>query len=153
MGNTVAEAKIRKMYIEDVPAVYQVEKASFTSPWTEETYEHEMKHNDYAHYFVVEIEGEIVGYIGLWLVLDDAQVTNIAILPQYRGYKIGEKLFGFALQYILQQGANRLSLEVRVSNVAAQNLYRKFGLVHGGIRKNYYPDNGEDALVMWVNLQ
>lgn len=143
---------IRKMHIEDVPAVYRVEEASFSSPWNEETYEHEINHNDFAHYFVVEIEREIIGYIGLWIVLDDAQVTNIAILPQYRGYKIGEKLFGYALQYTIQQGAKKLSLEVRKSNITAQNLYRKFGLVPGGVRKNYYPDDGEDALVMWVNL-
>lgn len=149
----MTEAKIRKMYIEDVPAVYRVEEASFSSPWNEETYEQEINHNDFAHYFVVEIEEVIIGYIGLWLVYDDAQVTNIAILPEYRGYKIGEKLFGYALQYTIQQGAKRLSLEVRKSNIPAQNLYRKFGLVPGGVRKNYYPDDGEDALVMWVDLQ
>lgn len=140
------------MELDDIPFVLEVEKASFTTPWTKETYEHEITNNDYAHYFVVEADDNIIGYVGIWLVESDAQITNIAILPSYRGYKIGEKLFGFALQYVIQKGAIRLSLEVRVSNVIAQKLYRKFGLVPGGIRKGYYPDDGEDALVMWVDL-
>jgi len=148
----VAEIVIRKMELVDIPLVLAVEQASFTTPWTEETYEHEISNNEYAHYFVVEMDEKIIGYVGIWLVEGDAQITNIAISPQFRGYKIGEKLFGFAMQYVIQNGARRLSLEVRVSNLTAQKLYRKFGLVPGGIRKGYYPDDGEDALVMWVDL-
>ena len=148
----MAEFSIREMNEKDINGVMKVDLASFASPWTREIFEQEIHHNDHAHYFVIIGEEKIVGYVGLWIVEDDAQVTNIALLPTYRGYKIGEKLFGFAMQYAIQQGASRLSLEVRMSNVVAQKLYRKFGLVPGGIRKNYYPDNGEDALIMWVNL-
>lgn len=148
----MAEFHIRQMEYEDIDAVMEVDRTSFPTPWTREIYVQEMNHNDHAHYFVLEESGQIIGYIGLWIVEDDAQVTNIALLPKYRGYKIGEKLFGYATHYVMEQGASRLSLEVRKSNVVAQNLYKKFGLVPGGIRKNYYPDNGEDALVMWVNL-
>jgi len=144
--------QIRTMTVEDIPAILAIDKASFTVPWSREIYEQELTNNDYAQYFVVESDKEIIGYIGLWVILEDAQVTNIAILPKYRGYKIGEKLFGFSLQYLMQENVERLSLEVRESNIAAQNLYKKFGLVSGGIRKNYYKDNGEDALLMWVNL-
>src|SRR5699024_7800283 len=115
-------------------------------------FKYELLDNKFAHYFVVEADGEIIGYAGLWIVEDDAQVTNIGLLRKYRGYKIGEKLFGFALQYAMNHNVSRLSLEVRKSNVVAQKMYEKFGLVPGGIRKNYYTDNNEDAIVMWVNL-
>ena len=143
---------IREMVVEDIPAILEIDASSFLTPWTEEVYKNELTNNEYAKYFVVETEEEIVGYIGLWIVLDDAQVTNIALRPAYRGYKIGEKLFGFAVSYLMELGVERLSLEVRESNTVAQNMYRKFGLVSGGVRKNYYKDNGEDALLMWVNL-
>ncbi len=148
----MAEFSIREMCSEDIDDVMKVDMASFTAPWPYEIYEQEVNHNNHAHYFVIKESKKVIGYVGLWIVEDDAQITNIALLPEFRGYKIGEKLFGFAMQYAIQQGANRLSLEVRVSNIVAQKLYRKFGLVPGGIRKKYYPDNGEDALVMWVNL-
>src|SRR5699024_11366049 len=81
--------------------------------------------------FIIKTDEKVIGYVGLWLVLEDAQVTNIAIAPEFRGYGIGEQLFGFALQYLLKQGAKQLSLEVRKSNEVAQNLYKKFGLKKG----------------------
>lgn len=143
---------IEKMTEEDIDDVMKIDKMSFPTPWTRDLYEAELIKNKHAHYFVVAKEEQIIGFIGLWIVADDAQVTNIAIDPQYRGHKIGEKLFGYGLTYAINQGAMRISLEVRVSNKIAQNMYRKFGLVPGGIRKNYYPDNGEDAIVMWANL-
>lgn len=153
MMNIVAQMEIRKMTTADLDIVHQVDIASFHAPWKKETYQAELTDNSHAHYFVIEADGVVIGYAGLWLVVDDAQITNIAILPKYRGYKIGEKLFGYVVQYAIEQGARRLSLEVRKSNEVAQNMYEKFGLVPGGIRKNYYPDNGEDAIVMWVNFK
>lgn len=149
----VAQMKIREMQLTDLTDVHAVDQASFSAPWSKETYKREITDNRYAHYFVIEADGEVVGYAGLWLVMDDAQITNIAITPKFRGYKIGEKLFGYVVQYAINLGAKRLSLEVRKSNKVAQNMYRKFGLVSGGVRKNYYPDNGEDALVMWVEFK
>ncbi|MFD2046473.1 ribosomal protein S18-alanine N-acetyltransferase [Ornithinibacillus salinisoli] len=148
----MAELMIRKMEISDINDVMEVEKKSFSSPWTEEIFNQELVENKHAHYFVMLIEKKVIGYVGLWAILDDAQITNIAILPELRGNKFGEKLFRFTIQQVLRMGANRLSLEVRASNTVAQHLYRKFGLVPGGIRKNYYRDNNEDAIVMWVNL-
>lgn len=144
---------IRKMEKKDVPQVLQVEKASFTTPWTTEIFYHELMDNLHAYYYVVEIDGEVIGYSGMWVVIDEAQITNIAILPEYRGKKIGEKLFGHMMMTAIRLGAARLSLEVRVTNIVAQKMYRKFGLTPGGIRKSYYTDNQEDALVMWVNLK
>lgn len=112
----------------------------------------EVTENKFAHYFIVELDEEVIGYAGMWIVKDDAQVTNIAILPNYRGKKIGELLFNFIIQHAIRMGVKQFSLEVRASNIIAQNMYRKFGLVPGGIRKNYYTDNQENAIVMWVNL-
>ncbi|MCA1024259.1 ribosomal-protein-alanine N-acetyltransferase [Halobacillus litoralis] len=146
-------ASVRRMTIDDVEAVMQVEKASFAVPWSQETFEKEMTDNPYSFYYVVEEDEKIIGYCGLWLIIDEAHITNIAILPEYRGYKYGELLFGHTCREAVERGAVQLSLEVRVSNMAAQRLYRKFGLVPGGVRKRYYTDNGEDALVMWVGLK
>lgn len=148
----MAELVIRGMEPVDIDGVMEVDAASFPTPWPKEIFHQEVEKNDYAHYFVVELDKRIVGYAGLWVVIDDAQVTNIAIMPNYRGYKIGEKLFLYTLKQAIRMGVSRLSLEVRVSNIVAQRMYRKFGLVPGGIRKSYYTDNGEDAVVMWVNL-
>jgi [ribosomal protein S18]-alanine N-acetyltransferase len=148
----MAELTIRKMELKDISEVMAVELASFATPWQEEIFSQEITKNQHAHYYVLEINGKIIGYAGMWIVLDDAQITNIAILPGYRGNKLGEKLFRFVLQRAISMGITRLSLEVRTSNIVAQKLYRKFGLVPGGIRKNYYTDNNEDAIVMWVNI-
>ena len=148
----MAKFEIRKMVETDIDHGMEVDKASFPAPWTREIYETEILENKHAHYFVVVENEKVIGFVGIWIVHEDAQITNIAIHPDYRGNKIGEKLFGFAVSYVIQQGAERLSLEVRVTNTVAQKLYRKFGLVPGGIRKNYYPDNNEDAIVMWTNL-
>lgn len=143
---------IRKMEIDDLDAVQKVELASFSEAWPKDIFYEEIVNNTYAHYFVALLDDEIIGYAGLWIVIDDAQITNIAINPAYRGKKYGERLFYYVLQYAIGLGTKRLSLEVRVSNVIAQRMYRKFGLIPGGIRKNYYTDNQEDAIVMWVNL-
>lgn len=143
---------IRKMKNTDINHVLEVEESSFTTPWPKDIFYREITENIYAHYFVVELNKEIIGYAGLWIVIDDAQITNIAVKPNFRGYKIGEKLFRHVFNHAIQKGVKRLSLEVRVSNVVAQRLYRKFGLVPGGIRKSYYTDNQEDAIIMWVNL-
>ncbi|SNZ15303.1 [SSU ribosomal protein S18P]-alanine acetyltransferase [Terribacillus aidingensis] len=158
MAQTTGAAKVsaqpivRQMQLADIPAVYTIETASFATPWTIDIFEREITENTFASYFVIENEGVIAGYCGMWLVIDEAQITNIAILPSYRGKKLGEKLFAHVMEQAILAGAYRLSLEVRVSNLPAQHLYRKFGLVPGGIRKNYYTDNQEDAIVMWVNL-
>lgn len=148
----MAKLVIRKMSFIDVDAVSKVDKASFTIPWPKETFLQEITKNDYAHYFVAELDQQVIGYVGMWIVIDDAQITNIAVKPEFRGYKIGEKLFQYACEQAVRMGSERLSLEVRASNNVAQGMYRKFGLVPGGIRKKYYTDNQEDAIVMWVNL-
>lgn len=149
----MAELVIRKMEVTDIQQVMEVEISSFKSPWPEDIFYQEVVNNDHAHYFVMEVDKKIVGYAGLWIVIDDAQITNIAVMPNYRGHKLGERLFQYIALQATRMGVKRLSLEVRKSNIIAQKMYRKFGLVPGGIRKGYYSDDQEDAIVMWVNLK
>jgi len=145
-------ANVRKMTTDDLEAVHRIECSSFPNPWTKEAFMHELFENQYAHYFVIEMEEEIVGYCGLWVVFDDAQITNIAVLPTYRGQKLGETLLSYVMRFAKECEASQMTLEVRVSNLVAQALYKKLGFKEIGIRKNYYSDNQEDALLMWVNL-
>jgi ribosomal-protein-alanine N-acetyltransferase len=149
----MAELTIRPMKMRDVEQVVEVEKATFSTPWTKDIFDRELAENDHAYYFVMLLDEKIIGYVGVWVVLDDAQITNIAVLPEFRGKKLGEKLFRYTMQKLIMMDVSRLSLEVRESNIVAQKMYRKFGLVPGGIRKNYYVDNQEDGIVMWVNLK
>ncbi|WP_077324404.1 ribosomal protein S18-alanine N-acetyltransferase [Virgibacillus siamensis] len=146
------ELVLRDMKLSDTSDVMLVETASYDAPWPEDIFHQEIANNHYAHYYVAVADGKIVGYAGMWLVIDDAQITNIAISPEHRGQKYGQKLFYHMMKQAVLMGAKRMSLEVRESNIPAQRMYRKFGLVPGGIRKNYYTDNQEDAIVMWVNL-
>lgn len=136
----------------DIPEVVGIEEEAFPIPWTQEIFEHEMNGNNYAHY-VVAIEDDIViGHCGMWIVLDECQITNVAVRKKMRGYGIGEGLMREAVKLCNEMNVRVMTLEVRVGNDTAQNLYRKLGFLDGGIRKNYYSDDREDALVMWVEL-
>lgn len=143
---------IRPMDLLDLQAVLVVEKNSFTTPWTKKIFEQELTTNEHAHYFVIEREAKIIGYAGLWIVEENAQITSIAIHPEHRRHHFGEKLLKYLMYYALNLGVQRMSLEVRVSNISAQKMYRKFGFIPAGIHENYYEDNEEDAIIMWVNL-
>ncbi|TSI04551.1 ribosomal protein S18-alanine N-acetyltransferase [Lysinibacillus sp. BW-2-10] len=143
----------RKMTADDVDAVHKIEVASFPTPWTLDSFHYEMRENQHAHYLVAQTdEGSLIGFCGMWIVLDSAQITNVAVVESARGQGIGEGLMREAMMLAKAHEVEVMSLEVRVSNIVAQNLYRKLGFNEGGIRKGYYTDNQEDALVMWVNL-
>jgi ribosomal-protein-alanine N-acetyltransferase len=142
----------RFMREEDIDQVLEIEHASFTTPWSREAFYNELNMNKFALYIVIEIDQRVVGYCGVWIVIDEAHVTNIAILPEYRGRKLGEALMEKLFEVAKAMGAKTMTLEVRVTNYIAQSLYRKFGFQKGGLRKNYYTDNQEDAIVMWVKL-
>ncbi|WP_411954745.1 ribosomal protein S18-alanine N-acetyltransferase [Alkalibacillus sp. S2W] len=148
----MSEVRVRKMEITDLDDVMDVERASFTSPWKRDAFEVDLVKNRFSYYLVLEKNDRIIGYCGVWIVLETAQITNIAILPSERGHRYGEKLFRQVLKLAKQIGAEELSLEVRQSNHVAQKMYQKFGLKIVGRREKYYPDQ-EDAYVMWVNLQ
>ncbi|MCL6616251.1 MAG: ribosomal protein S18-alanine N-acetyltransferase [Anoxybacillus ayderensis] len=140
------------MTLQDLDRIVEIEQLSFTLPWSRSSFYQELTNNRYARYIVMEHDGQIIGYCGMWLVMDEAHITNIAVLPEFRGKKLGEALMKQAMALAREEGAKTMTLEVRVSNTVAQSLYRKLGFLNGGIRKRYYSDNQEDALVMWVKL-
>lgn len=188
------------MRVEDIPAVMEVERESFTMPWPSHAYRRELKENRLARYVVArrtfpaieaervrpeegdssgrsagprgwrglldrladalggseeeqaELDGRakrVAGYGGLWLMVDEAHITAIAVAPPYRGLGVGEQLFLALVDIAREMGAQYITLEVRVSNTVAQNLYRKYGFKETGVRRRYYSDNNEDALIMW----
>ena len=139
------------MQVDDVPSVFDIERESFNdSSWTIDAFYHELNENNFAKYFVVIFQEEIIGYLGLWIVIDKAQITTIAIKESCRGYGLGQLLLNYVMDYA-RHTCEVMSLEVRITNVVAQHVYKKLGFQYGGKRKNYYGE-GEDALVMWVNL-
>ena len=142
----------RKMYLGDIEAICAIEQEAFATPWTYEAFLNELTNNHFANYLVMDINGEVAGYGGMWVLMDEAHVTNIAVRKDFRGIKLGERLLVELKKTARFLGAKRMTLEVRVSNEIAQNLYRKLGFYRAGQRKRYYSDNGEDALVMWVEL-
>ena len=131
----------------DVDAVCAIEEATFARPWSRASIENELT-NSCARYVVLRRSGETVGYAGMWLVIDEAHVTNVAIRKDLRGQGLGEKLMRALIQLAADSGMIWMTLEVRRSNAAAQGLYRMLGFVDVGWRKRYYEDNGEDALLM-----
>lgn len=143
---------VRRMLLQDIDAVLRVEHRAFTAPWSRQAFLGELVDNRLARYIVLEYDGRIVGYGGLWLILDEGHVTNIAVDPDFRGRKLGDKLLRSLMSMCVASGGRKMTLEVRVSNHVAQNLYRKYGFEKVGVRKGYYTDNREDALIMWVDL-
>ncbi|AKG33533.1 ribosomal protein S18-alanine N-acetyltransferase [Paenibacillus durus] len=142
----------RLMKVEDIPDILVIEHEAFTMPWTGEAFRNELTHNHFARYMVMEFDGSIIGYAGMWAIVDEAHVTNIALLEAYRGRKWGERLLDELMKTAAYLGMKSITLEVRVSNEVAQNLYRKKGFRPAGLRKGYYSDNREDALIMWADL-
>lgn len=143
---------IRPMIPEDLDQVEAIEKASFATPWSKEVYKKEISENKFAHYYVIESTEGILGFIGAWMIFDEVQVTNFAVLPSKRKMGYGKMLFQYLINRALLHGGRIMSLEVRETNMPAQKLYESFGLKKAGIRKRYYTDNNEDAIVMWVEL-
>lgn len=137
---------------DDIEDILKIEHESFTLPWTREAFQNEFSINQFAVYVGLEDDGKLIGYCGVWIIIDEAHITNVAILPQYRGKKLGEALMRKVMEMAVEREVKTMTLEVRISNDVAQSLYRKLGFQDGGIRKNYYTDNQENALVMWVNL-
>lgn len=142
----------RQMEVADVEAICAIEQESFNIPWTHEAFMNELTNNMLAKYMVLEVDGVVAGYVGMWLIVDEAHITNIAIASAYRGHGYGEQLMTELAALAQYMGMRAMTLEVRVSNQVAINLYTKIGFENAGIRKGYYSDNGEDAMVMWRNF-
>ncbi len=139
---------VRPMTAGDLPAVQLIERASFTTPWPPQAYRQELETNRLAHYLVALIGDQIVGYGGIWLMVDEAHVTTFAVHPAYRRRRIGERMLIALLDMARDRQAREATLEVRLSNLAARRLYEKYGFRPVGIRPRYYSDNQEDALIM-----
>ena len=143
----MSEAVIRRMTEADVDGVAAVEAATFPTPWSRDAFASEMR-NVAARYLVAEMDGKIIGYAGAWIILDESHITNIAVLKDERGQGVGRRLTQGLMQYLSNLGAAYATLEVRKSNEVAQNLYVSLGFLKLGVRKRYYEDNQEDAIIM-----
>ncbi len=147
---SIAPIAIAGMTLEDVKGVQEVERASFPIPWPANAFRHELTANRNARYIVARDGDRIVGYAGLWLMVDEAHITTFAVHPDARRRRIGERLLQRLFEIAHDMGAEWLTLEVRASNIAAQRLYEKYGFKRAGVRRRYYSDNSEDALIMWT---
>ena len=142
----------REMKPEDADAVEAVEKASFAVPWSRKSFWEEAA-NERTVYLLALDDEKVIGYAGTWILDDEAQITNVAVAPEYRGKKVGAGLMEHLIEEAKKRGATRMTLEVRPSNASAIALYERFGFKDYGRRPHYYLDNGEDAMIMWnMNL-
>lgn len=134
---------------EHIEDVLVIENLSFSIPWSREAFIQEILYNQLARYLIVLDGNRAIAYGGMWLILDEAHITNIAVHPDYRGKGIGKKLMQGLIDLTQGEGIMQVSLEVRKSNVVAIHLYESFGFQVEGVRKEFYFDNHEDALIMW----
>lgn len=133
----------------DIDGVLDISSLSFSLPWSKESYIQELN-NPIAHYFVAKCDDRVVGFVGTWIILDESHITNIAVHPNYRNQGIASKLLDELLTYCKSKGCIAYTLEVRAGNENAQKLYLKHGFKKDGVRKGYYEDNKEDAILMWL---
>ncbi len=141
------EATFRKMTRGDVDEVYEIELENFSYPWAKQAFEEECQ-NKLAHYIVATVGRDVVAYGGMWFVLDEANVTNIAVKKSHQSQKIGQRLIEEMIETAKKRKVKYMYLEVRQSNEKAIYLYKKLGFIHYGVRQAYYPDNNENALLM-----
>ncbi len=146
-----SKIRLRPARKEDLPHILEIERLSFPSPWQATHFFLEL-YKDYAHLWVAEKEGRLVGYICFWLVADEAHLVNIAVHPSFRRKGVGEFLLKMFLRFAARKGARRAFLEVRASNRVARHLYEKFGFKKDGVRRSYYQDTKEDAILMSKDL-
>ena len=137
----------------DIKGVFDISNSCFSVPWSMESIEGEIN-NPLAKYIVAKDEASnlIVGFVGIWIVVGEGSITNIAVHPDYRKQGIGAKLLESLINLCTDLECSLINLEVRASNYPAQNLYKKYGFIVDGLRKGYYADNKEDAVLMTKSL-
>jgi len=143
---------IKPMLVEDLEYIYEIERLSFSIPWPMEAFVRELTSNRLAHYLTVRDKDRVAAYGGMWLILDEAHITNLAVHPAYRRKGIGRMLLKGMIEYGISNGIKSFTLEVRESNHAAIKLYEGAGFVKAGTRKGYYSDTNENAIIMWLEL-
>ena len=141
---------IRPMERADVSRVHEIECTCFRSPWSKLALFGELR-NEVARYLVMEVDGVICGYGGMWVLFEEAHVTNVAIMPDYRGTGRGKRLMLAMMRLAVKNGAEKMTLEVRESNLVAQRLYAGLDFEQNGFRPGYYSDTGEGAKLLWNN--
>jgi ribosomal-protein-alanine N-acetyltransferase len=139
---------VRKMTVEDVPAAHAIDVSSFTLPWPERSFRFEVTDNPAARCWVAEMDGQVVGMLVLWMIVDEAHIASLATHTEFRRRGIAKQLLVEALDNAYSEGARTAFLEVRASNEAARRMYQKFGFEEVGRRERYYKDNNEDAILM-----
>lgn len=150
------DLRFRLMRLEDIPRVHEIDLLSFSLPWPEKSFTYELTQNPSAQVLVAEfIQPDagvvIIGMSVVWIIVDEAHIATIAIHPEFRGRGFGKSLFTETLRQSIKRGALLATLEVRRSNLVAQQMYRKFGFKIAGVRPQYYRDNNEDAVIMTVD--
>lgn len=131
-----------------VDSLVSISKLCFHSAWDKESFKNELQ-NGLARYVVAVVDNIAVGFGGMWIIIDEGHITNIGVHPEYRGIGLGDKILSSLISICRDENVCSMTLEVRASNYIAQNLYKKYGFVSEGVRKAYYEDNKEDALIMW----
>ena len=151
MNTNLFKVQIRPMQKADVDNVIAIEQRAYGQHhWSKESFMSELS-NDLARYFsAFDEDGNLIAYSGSWQILEEAHITNIAVDPEFRRKHIGEALLKTIIDQCYKDGVKYITLEVRVGNVAAISLYEKYGFKSLGVRKGYYQDNNEDALIMWT---
>ena len=143
-----APVVIEPMRLADVAAVHEIERLSFATPWPSYAFEQELTANRLARYVVARAGSRVVGFAGLWLMVDEAHITTFGVHPDWRRQGIGRRMLVALFDLAWELRAARMTLEVRASNLGAQGLYAELGFEVTGRRVAYYSDDGEDALVM-----
>lgn len=146
----MSEFGIYRMELSDLNEVLDIEEESFSLPWSRWMFERELEENERSHFFVLKDGSRVLGYIGFWIVFDEAHILTIAVRKDFRHRGIGTILMASALIAAYEMGAQRATLEVRLANTNAQKMYEKFGFEIVSVRKKFYTDTGEDAYVMYI---
>jgi len=147
-----AELAVRRLGPEHLDQILAIENVSFSHPWSRESYLYELRENQLAHYYGCFDGEELLAYAGLWLIMDEGHIANVAVKPERRGQGLGELLMRRVITACLSQQISWITLEVRESNEVARRLYAKLGFGLAGRRKSYYIQPAEDALIMTLNL-
>ena len=140
--------KLSLMTKEDLDEVLEISSLSLKESWNLDSFSNELS-NPLAKYLIAKINDKIVGFVGVWTIIDEGHITNMAVHPEFREKGVGSILLTSLIEHSKDWGCTSLTLEVRSSNNAAKGLYKKFGFLEEGVRKKYYRDNEEDALIMW----
>ena len=140
--------EIRRMEMKDIPEVVEIDRSSFTLPWTERSYKYEVQENSAARCWVTMVDGRVASMLVLWLIVDEAHIATIATHPQFRRRGFARQILIKSLVSARGEGALKSLLEVRARHVIAQKIYCDIGFVEVGRRPMYYRDNGEDAVLM-----